>query len=199
MAGIKLFIEGVADRKFLQDVGFNFFGRKLDTKADFIELGGYTGVDKADVQFRANSDNGGTNLLILDADYENTDGGFERRLSETLAKKVTLNIQFELFLFPNHRENGDLEILLERIINPANNDIFDCWANYEGCLTARGKNYTVPARKTKIYGYMEALHGLTKSEKDKAKEQNRNYLNAAHWDLNNDALKPLLDFLRPHF
>ena len=199
MAGVKLFIEGVADRKFLQDVVLNFFKKKLDTKADFVELGGYTNIDNADVLFQSNSDSGGTNLLFLDTDYPNTNGGFEKRFRETIAKKAELNIDFELFLFPNQHDDGDLEVLLERIINPAHQDIFDCWADYEGCLSARARNYTVPARKTKIYGYMEALHGTSKSQKEKAKEQNRDYLNAAHWDLNNQALARLVEFLRPHF
>jgi len=196
MAGIKLFVEGVADRKFLKDVISRFFEKKLED-SDFEKLGGYTGIDELPETFQANKD--GRNLLFLDADYTTTNGGFERRLRETIAKKVELNIDFELFLFPNHRDDGDLEVLLERIINPAHQDIFDCWADYEGCLSARARGYTVPGRKTKIYGYMEALHGTSKSQKEKAKEQNRDYFNTAHWDLNNQALAPLVEFLRPHF
>jgi len=198
MAGVKLFIEGVADQKFLTDIIFNSFGKKL-VDQDFNRLGGYTGIDNVDIDFRSNSDSGGTNLLFLDTDYPDTNGGFERRLRETLAKKTQLSIDFSLFLFPNHQDDGDLEVLLERIINPVHQDIFDCWADYEGCLSARHRDYTVPARKTKIYGYMEALHGISKSQKEKAKEQNRDYLNTAHWNLNSEALLPLIEFLRPHF
>jgi hypothetical protein len=101
--------------------------------------------------------------------------------------------------FPNNNTDGALENLLEQIINPRNAPVFDCWQRFEDCLptkTACTKTpLTIPAKKSKIYAYMEVLHGEKKSEKDKIKDPNRDFKNTAHWDLNATALEPLKEFL----
>ena len=53
---------------------------------------------------------------------------------------------------------------------------------------------TTPAEKTKIYGYLEALLGESKSQKELIKEANRNYENPQHWNLDSEYLKPLKVF-----
>ena len=47
----------------------------------------------------------------------------------------------------------------------------------------------------KIYGYLEALLGETKSQKELIKEANRNYENTQHWNLDSEYLEPLRMFL----
>lgn len=47
----------------------------------------------------------------------------------------------------------------------------------------------------KIYGYLEALLGETKSQKELIKEANRNYENTQHWNLVAEYLEPLKLFL----
>ena len=146
-------------------------------------------------QMNINSDNGGINLVIFDADTDT-----ETRRSEILKWKQDNSLDFELFLFPNDKDTGALEDLLEQIINSKNSSIFACWNDYEVCLRGskiegRTEPLTTPAKKTKIYGYLEALLGKTRKEKDQIKEANRNYLNADHWNLSSDALNPLKDFL----
>ena len=54
---------------------------------------------------------------------------------------------------------------------------------------------TTPAKKTKIYGYLEALLGESKSQKELIKEANRNYDNTQHWNLDAEYLEPLKEFL----
>ena len=111
-------------------------------------------------------------------------------------------MEFELFLLPNNQDAGALEDLLEKIINPNNRPIFDCWENYEKELVELDipertpPPLTTPAKKTKIYGYLEALLGESKSQKDLIKEVNRNYENNLHWDLDAEYLEPLKEFLR---
>lgn len=39
------------------------------------------------------------------------------------------------------------------------------------------------AKSIKIYGYLEALLGESKSQKELIKEANRNYENPQHWNL----------------
>jgi hypothetical protein len=61
-----------------------------------------------------------------------------------------------------------------------------------------GKTLTIPARKSKIYVYLEALLGKTRDEKEKAKDPKRDYKNTDHWNLDADALQPLQEFLKRH-
>ena len=109
-------------------------------------------------------------------------------------------MDFELFLLPNNQDAGALEDLLENIINPNNRPILDCWENYEKeliKLDIPGRtppSLTTPAKKTKIYGYLEAL--LFKSQKEQIKEKKRDYENAQHWNLNTKYLEPLKEFLQ---
>ena len=71
----------------------------------------------------------------------------------------------------------------------------DCWENYEEelrKLEIPGRTpppLTTPAKKTKIYGYLEALLGESKKEKKMIKEIERNYENPLHWDLDAEYLK----------
>lgn len=48
----------------------------------------------------------------------------------------------------------------------------------------------------KIYGYLEALLGETKSQKELIKEANRNYENPQHWNLDAEYLEPLKAFIQ---
>ncbi len=48
----------------------------------------------------------------------------------------------------------------------------------------------------KIYGYLEALLGETKSQKELIKEANRNYENPQHWNLDAEYLEPLKRFIK---
>lgn len=138
---------------------------------------------------------GGTNIVIIDADDD-----IDARRSDILAWKTENDLDFELFLLPNNQEAGALEDLLENIINPNNRPILDCWENYEKeliKLDIPGRTpppLTTPAKKTKIYGYLEAL--LFKSQKEQIKEKKRDYENAQHWNLNNKYLESLKEFLQ---
>ena len=146
-------------------------------------------------KMKSNTDNGGTNLIIFDADDD-----FAERKKEILEWGKKSNVDFELFLFPDNSSSGALEELLELIINPKNVPIFDCWDNFEACIKSkkiegRAIPLTIPAKKTKIYGYLETLLGSSKSEKERIKERERNYKEKTHWNLDSDSLKSLKEFL----
>ena len=95
-----------------------------------------------------------------------------------------------------------MEDLLENIINPDNQPVMDCWSTYEGELgkvripTKTPPTLTIPAKKTKIYAYLETLLGKSKSQKKLLKDANRNYENAQHWDLDAEYLEALKEFLK---
>ena len=109
--------------------------------------------------------------------------------------------KFMLDYFPNDTDTGALEDMLEQIINPVNLPIFKCWENYEKELVKQeipGRTpppLTTPAKKTKIYGYLEALLGESKTQKNLIKEANRDYKKTQHWNLDAEYLEPLKEFL----
>ncbi len=51
------------------------------------------------------------------------------------------------------------------------------------------------SKNTKIYGYLEALLGNTKSQKELIKKANRDYENPQHWNLEAEYLEPMKAFL----
>ena len=199
-----IIVEGDADKKFLKDYYHHLFLENAPSNSIIHtgelkkETGGYNKLtyDINLHQMRINSDQGGINLVIFDAD-EN----IEDRRKELLSIKDRYGVDFELFLLPNNKDAGALEDLLENIINPNNRPIFDCWEDYEKELVKLdipGRTpppLTTPAKKTKIYGYLEALLGETKREKEQIKEVNRNYGNTLHWDLDAEYLGELREFL----
>ncbi|MBR1668714.1 MAG: hypothetical protein IJ693_10640 [Bacteroidaceae bacterium] len=192
-----IFVEGIADKVFFRQYLHHLFGitvpdnriQKLD---GWINLKGLTWQQR----MRTNTANGGTNIVIIDADAD-----IEARQADILSWKQQHELEFVLFLLPNNQDAGALEDLLENIINPNNRPIMDCWENYEKELVKLdipGRTpppLTTPAKKTKIYGYLEALLGESKTQKNLIKEANRNYKNTQHWNLDAEYLKPLKDFL----
>lgn len=218
MVKTNIWVEGIADQKFLADVLKVWFGFSLDKKFEFRDASGEVmiriskgdgvstfstgdGWEKIKQSFEENEARGTKNLIIVDADDD-----FDKRKKEVAKTVVEVNFDSDtdLFLWPDHQphqKKGDLERLLEQIINPDHKAIFECWNAYEDCLRKTpNKTYTTPARKTKIYAYLEALLGETASEKEKIKERERDYSNADHWNLDDtkEPLKPLYEFLKKH-
>lgn len=201
----RIFVEGDADKKFLSDYYHHLFQERVpqysinhtgDLKGD--KTGGYKKLsDEINIrEMRINTDQGGVNLVIFDADKD-----IEARRKELEAVKEQYHVEFELFLLPNNQDAGALEDMLENIINPNNRPILDCWEDYEKELVQLDipdrtpPPLTTPAKKTKIYGYLEALLGESKSQKELIKEVNRNYENTLHWNLDAEYLEPLKEFM----
>ena len=195
-----LYVEGIADVVFFKQYIQHCFGIAVPNER-IVNLEGWTNLKGISALQRMHSttDNGGVNLVILDADTD-----FEARRNDVLAWKQQNGVDFELFLLPNNKDAGALEDLLENIINPNNQPIFDCWEHYEQELVQLdipGRTpppLTIPAKKTKIYGYLEALLGETRSQKELIKEVNRNYKNTQHWNLGAEYLEPLKRYFTRH-
>ena len=201
-----IIVEGEADKKFFWDYFHHLFGEQAP-KDSIIhsgkdsDTGGYTKLKSEEIlqAMRKNTNQGGVNLVIFDAD-ENP----EARRKELLAIKDEFGVEFELFLLPNNKDAGELEDMLEQIINPNNQPVMDCWRTYEGELekvripTKTPPTLTIPAKKTKIYAYLETLLGKTRSQKKLIKDANRNYENAQHWNLDVEYLEPLKEFVKCH-
>ena len=199
-----IIVEGDADKKFFWDYFHHLFGEQA-SKDSIIhsgkdgDTGGYTKLKSEEIlqAMRKNTNQGGVNLVIFDAD-ENP----EARRKELLAIKDEFGVEFELFLLPNNKDAGELEDMLEQIINPNNQPVMDCWQTYEGELekvripTKIPPTLTIPAKKTKIYAYLETLLDKSRSQKKLIKDANRNYENAQHWNLDAEYLEPLKEFLK---
>ena len=203
MRKFQIIVEGDADVKFLKDYYRHLFKQQapqgsISHPGKDNDTGGYTKLQSENAigAMRQNTDLGGINLVIFDADED-----IETRREELLAVKEKYGVEFELFLLPNNKDKGALEDLLEAIINPDNKPVMDCWQNYEGELknvripSKIPPTLTIPAKKTKIYAYLETLLGKSRSQKELIKEKNRDYENTQHWNLDSDYLEPLKDFL----
>jgi len=199
---VRIFVEGDADVKFIKDITLHFYDIKL-TDNDIIKTDGWTTIKSKrekgeNIRNKLIENSDGNNLIIFDADDD-----FAIRRNEIEQWKVEFELEFDLFLFPNNINNGELENLLETIIKIENKPIFDCWNSYETCLLSyssiREKPLTVPAKKSKIYTYIETLVGNSHSEKEKIKDKNRDFRNIEHWNLNSDTIIPLKDFLDKYF
>lgn len=198
-----IIVEGEADKKFFEDYYHHLFQEKAPAGSIMhpgkdSDTGGYMKLRKEDAinALKQNTDAGGKNLVIFDADED-----CESRRKELLAIQEEFGVEFELFLLPNDKDAGALEDMLEQIINLNNQPVMDCWATYEGELekvripTKIPPTLTIPAKKTKIYAYLEALLGESNTQKELIKEVNRNYENTLHWSLDAEYLEPLKEFL----
>lgn len=192
-----IYVEGFADVAFIKQ--YIHYLWKVDVgENNILSLDGWTNMKGTTWQqrMRTNTANDVINIVIIDAD-----NNIDARRADILNWKRQNGLKFELFLLPNDKDAGALEDLLENIINPNNKPIFDCWEDYEKALVKLdipGRTpppLTTPAKKTKIYGYLEALLLETKSQKELIKEANRNYENVQHWNLDAEYLKPLKEFL----
>lgn len=203
MNNFLIIVEGEADKKFFKDYFHHLFQEKAPESCIIHpggkgETGGYQKLrsENAIGIMQQNTDLGGINLVIFDADKD-----MEKRRSELLAIKEEFGVEFELFLLPNNKDAGALEDLLENIINPDNQPVMDCWQTYEEELgkvripTKTPSTLTIPAKKTKIYAYLEALLEDTKEQKKLIKDANRNYENTQHWNLDAEYLVGLKKFL----
>ncbi len=199
---VKIFVEGDADERFISQLIEHLFGEIVEKKS-IVVTNGWTRLLSPSTEgtylneMRKNSAYGGVNLVIFDAD----DNIVQRR-TDILSWKARHNVEFELFLIPDDSAQGALEELLERIINEENKPVMDCWFDYERSLMEvklpwkNGESLTIPAKKTKIYAYLEVLLGKERSQKNLIKEKHRIYHNENHWNLNADALRPLSNFLK---
>lgn len=218
MKSVHFFVEGIADQKFLADILSSWYSFSLDEKkfagdnesrsvhATIEQTGGVTVFSNAEsfrrlsAQFRLNLTQGTENIILIDADDDNPG-----RKNEVIAALSTEFPHFpfdsHLYLWPDNQSNGELETLLERIINPENQPILHCWSTFESCISQiEDRTLTLPANKTKMYAYLETLLGDSNSEKEKIKERNRDYTNRHHWNLDptNPNLSPLKTFLDRH-
>jgi len=203
---MRIFVEGDGDKVFIRDILKLWYGINLTNdqlKEVVVICKGYNQIKNHVDEFQqieiGQKREGGKNIIIFDADYtgREKDHGFQEKKKYIDQVKTELNIDFDLFLFPDNKNDGTLETMLESCINPAHSGIMECWKNMEGCVKGKG-NYTIPADKSKIYVYLECLHGVNNKEKEKIKDPNRDFTMNDKWEIDynkNPFLKELKKFL----
>ncbi|MBC7554250.1 MAG: hypothetical protein H7257_09745 [Taibaiella sp.] len=204
----RIFVEGKADQVFIRDMLKLFYDISLNEEQlpqIIININGKDRLHKfvpTLQEINNGKRNGGNNLVIFDSDYYEIDSGIETRQSWLEGLKSELGIKFQCFLFTDKKEKeGTIESLLETCIHPEHKGIFSCWEGFEQCVKGVSEKYTIPAKKSKIYLYLECLHGPTKKEKDKIKDPNRDFLEEGIWNfdvINNPLLNELKIFLDKH-
>ena len=193
---VKIFVEGKEDKFFIDTlIGFHFPDRK--NNFEIIPTGGWTKLLSPkgfNPTIKEYNDQGFKVLVIFDADAA-PEGGFSKRLESILKKKADYSLEFEVFLFPDNQSDGDLELLLEQIVNDEHRAILNCFQSYEDCLNESAQNYQLPIRKSKIYAYVDAF---PKSQKEKEDFKKGDFLfsNESIWSLNSTKLNPLVEFIK---
>lgn len=204
---IRIFCEGISDQRFLRDflkAHYNITVSEDELKGNtYIEnMGSWNKLkDRKKTITEKYSDY--TSLIFLDADNEKvTDKpGFDATIKFVTELMATWNwSKYDIFVLPNHQDTGTVEDLLENVINKKHKHIFDCWEKFENCLSVDDK-LTIPAKKSKIYSYLECLHGVTNQEKDKCKDPYRDFQDENLWEirnLENPYILKLKEFLDKH-
>ncbi|AXG74997.1 hypothetical protein DVK85_12455 [Flavobacterium arcticum] len=176
---IRFFGEGKADEKFLRDFVKHHFNIE---EIDYVDVKGKDSIHLVKNKFIMNTDQGGINLLIFDADND-----FQAALDNVQKQKNECGVEFEIFLFPNNTDIGALEELLIRLTVPEHQSIFECFKPFNKCLNASGKGYNVPDLKTQVYSYLSF-------QKLEAKEEKRDYTLDC-WDLDAEYGESLKEFI----
>ena len=199
MSKVCIFIE--SDKETTNEGHFVRHMAKLVYAGDSKEIeivgtGGYTNLDQFAVQMQRNTDNGIKNLVIFDADFPK-EGGFEKRKAELLSVKAEKGVDFELFLFPNNKDDGTYEHLLEHLATEEHKGLLECFEGYESCI--RGRNnpkYISPDQKAKMYAYVSTQTDPKDIKMFKKGDWRFNQTDL--WNLDVDYLTPLKDFLSSH-
>ena len=188
---IRIFCEGISDQRFLRDfikVHYDFDISDVDLKKNkYIENMGSWNKLILQKEKITESLSEYTSLIFLDADDEKVidKPGFIATNNYVNELMKSWNwTKYDTFVLPNNQDSGTVEDLLENIINNKHLEIFKCWNEFEKCLS-KDLSFTIPAKKSKIYSYLECLHGVTNKEKDKCKDSFRDFQDENLWEINN--------------
>lgn len=188
---IRIFCEGISDQRFLRDFLKVHYDIDISDKElnDNKLIQNLRSWNKLKIQKEQITETFSeyTSLIFLDADDEKVidKAGFNATIQFVTELMATWNwSKYDIFVLPNHQDTGTVEDLLENVINKKHSQIFECWNEFENCLS-KDKSLTIPAKKSKIYSYLECLHGVTNQEKDKCKDPNRDFQDESLWDIKN--------------
>lgn len=202
--------EGIADIIFLRDY-LTFLNPQLEIvepsrkeKGKVIKLkadnqiitirftDGYTNIQNQKSTIEQFEDKMNKILVIQDADDNSKNhGGYKNRIEYLNSIKDAENIKFETFLFPNNNDDGDLETLLLRIVEPQKfNSININYKNYAQLEGKLGYGYEKELLEDKsiVFNYLRTQYGMSNSS-----ERNRVYCQTS-WQFGSNNLEKLKTF-----
>jgi hypothetical protein len=166
---------------------------------EFLHSGGWEKLGLLDSGLKERIDQGNKILIIFDADTQKNNGGFAKRITEIEEILKEISISADIFLFPNNSDDGDFECLLEKAINSEHIVLLKCFEKYENCLKQYKEEeiekYQTPNQKSKMYAYINSFKTSRKANEQKKNQDNWQFDNPDFWDLNNEYLNHLKEFL----
>lgn len=190
MGKILIYGEGEEDKIFLLDFIHFRFGD--DEKYFEVEAThSKTKIPKVAPKLQENTDAGGVNIIIFDADND-----FEKAKNDILNEKEKNNLELDYFLFPDNENIGQFETLLMQICPIENLAFFDCWKSFYDCTDKLVNKKSSLYSKTESQCYCEIY--LDKSIVRKIEKKKISYINSDAWNLKHTALEPLYLFLKEH-
>lgn len=203
----KIFVEGKTDQAFIQYVLEKQFGIKLNDEQvnnAIINCKGWTNIVKqTNILFdKIRVENNGKNIVIFDADGKSNNGGFKKRKLELVKIAKSLNVKFEIFLFPDNISDGDLELFYSSCFKEDKSFFKDCWNNMYYCLDGNKKDLKLkfPKSAEMVFSYVDLFEEY-KGEEYKNTKSKRSYFDENLWQFDfdkNEYLKKLISFLKEH-
>ena len=141
---MKIIVEGDSDKKFLE----SYLKHLKITNCKIISIGGKDNIKNHKELKKEDY------IIIFDADdnYNKSRINIEKQLDE-------LNIKNDkIFLFPNNKDIGNLETLIEKIAK--HKEVLKCYEDYEKCienLIKKIPNLRYQAKKSKMFAYMSGF------------------------------------------
>lgn len=179
-------------------------GKEYEKDFKIIGFGGYKNFEPQANILKSHEDDVVKNCLIFDADTELTDGGFAKRRDYLLEIKKRLNLDFDLFLYPNNRDDGIFENLLEMIVTEKHRCVISYFKEYEQKLR-ESKDvdgncpYEAPDQKARMYAYISAFKRSLREKEIFKNRKDWSFLNPEYWNLDSEELKPLVEFIQQIF
>ncbi|HEF9851945.1 TPA: hypothetical protein SB186_000613 [Campylobacter coli] len=174
---IKIYVEGKSDKIFLDLLCKNL---KID-EFETIPIGG-NNLSSSDLKSIKEdiSDMRIEKICIIfdaDDDYQKTKENLQQQLKNLQNEKI------KIFLFPNNKDNKEIEILLTKVAKYPH--FITCFKEYSKCLKDKGTILNEKElNKNLIYAYNQACGSGTKE------------ICLDHYDLDHEYIKPLIDFLK---
>ncbi len=193
---LRIFTEG-NDFAFL-----DIYLKHLKFEAFSVEIAGGYSIKLIEQKIKEYQDAGDDVVLIFDSDFEHTGGGFNVRLKNLQDQLVALELELDIFLFPNHALDGDYESLLILIAIENRRAVFNCFNSYENCINGLNgviPTFILPLRKSRIYAYFECIPASKSAKQAAMKTHNLFFDNPLYWDLDSEHLEPLKAFLSNKF
>lgn len=137
--------------------------------------------------------------IIFDADSSHKESleTIQKSLQEKLGDKAR---EIGIFLFPNNKDTGNLETLLEKIAKKP--ELIECFDCYVKCIESKEKGASKNIdKKARIYAYKQVFGLIQKEKKEKDKKENdKSYQMQVDdyqkcFDFEHEALENLKNFL----